>query len=93
MTLADIAELERLFADYVTTLQHKRPRMIALTRQKLETALVKHADYLIDAAKHYAKPECAPGRICEPITLHSDDSIASQCGRCGRVTDWQVVSV
>lgn len=50
MTKADIAELEWLLAAYRAA-PRGCPTTISRTRKRLETALVRHADELIAAAK------------------------------------------
>jgi 3-hydroxyacyl-CoA dehydrogenase len=52
MTAADLAELERLLADYQKACkpEHSRQAM-ATARRRLETALVHHADELIERAE------------------------------------------
>ena len=52
MTLAEIAELERLLAAYRTSRRAGlSPPNIGRARRRLETSLVQHADALIAAAK------------------------------------------
>jgi hypothetical protein len=51
MTGADLAELDLLLAQYQLALATRHPSTIARRRKPLETALVRHARELIDAAK------------------------------------------